>query len=268
MVPSQIKASSKAKSQPEAGKKVLSGRIEKQEKRGTQQFKQTTNSFNSVLAFRPKNEAFNTALTDRVNQESLITNPQSIAQTADRMPHDEENSSFNLQDAIPKCGFRFPDEKKGKRPILGRWEAENRVVQALYADMEIIHKNYAQSVISPVFYQAAQMIEDGYLWGLVRHEEITDEESSTIWKRFLAKLWVDSSKKWPRRLSQLQFAKFFSALAEARWAGIHLPKTGESEPGLLAQNISMFLETAERVGFPWANGGDIFSDEDDEDDEE
>lgn len=52
------------------------------------------------------------------------------------------------------------------------------------------------------------------------------------------------------RLSQLQFAKFFSALAEARWAGIHQPKTGENEPGLLAHNISMFLETAERVGFP------------------
>lgn len=253
-----MKASSKANSQPEAGTKVLSGRIEKQEK----------HSLNSVLTFRPKNEAFNSALSDRVNQESLVTKPQSATQTADGLPHDEEDSSFNLQDAIPKCGLRFPDEKKGKRPILGRWEAENRVVQALHADMEIIHKQYAQGIISPVFYQAAQMIEDGYLWGLVRHEEITEEESSNVWKRFLAKLWVDSNKKWPRRLSQLQFAKFFSALAEARWAGIHQPKTGENEPGLLAQNISMFLDTAERVGFPWANGGDIFSDEDDEDDEE
>lgn len=248
MAPSQKKANS----QPEAGTKVLSGRIEKQEK--------TISASTSVLALRPKNEAFNTALNDRVNQESLVTNTTTL-------PEDED-SNFNLQDAIPKCGFRFPDEKKGKRPILGRWEAENRVVQALHADMEIIHKNYAQGVISPVFYQAAQMIEGGYLGGLVRHEEITDEESSTIWKRFLAKLWVDSQKKWPRRLSQLQFAKFFSALAEARWAGIHLPKTGESEPGLLAQNISKFLETAESFGFPWANGGDIFSDEDDEDDEE
>lgn len=249
-----MKANSKANSQQNAGTKILSGRIEKQEK----------HSLNSVLTFRPKNEAFNSALSDRVNQESLVNKPQSATQTVDGLPHDEEGSNFNLQDAIPKCGLRFPDEKKGKRPILGRWEAENRVVQALHADMEIIHKQYAQNVISPVFHQAAEMIEDGYLWGLVRHEEITQEEASDIWKRFLAKLWVDSNKKWPHKLSQHQFAKFFSALAEARWTEIHQPKTDGEKRGLLVHHISMFLEAAERAGFPWANGGDVFSDSDDD----
>lgn len=247
-----MKASSKAKSQPEAGTKVLSGRIEKREK--------TISASNIVLALRPKNEAFNTALNDRVNQESLVTNTATLSE--------DENSPFNLQEAIPKSGLRFPGEMKGKRPILGKWKAENRVVEALYTDMTIIHKRHAQGVISPVFYQAAEMIEDGYLWGLARHEDITQEEASDIWKRFLAKLWVDSKKKWPRRLSQHQFAKFFSALAEARWTEIHQPKTDGEKPGLLVHHISMFLEAAENAGFPWANGGDVFSDSDDDEDDE
>lgn len=267
MAPSQIKASSKVNSQPEAGTKVLSGRIEKQEKHGAQQLKQTVSASTSVLILRPKNEAFNTALTDRVNQESLVTNPATEIQTADGLS-EEEDSPFNLQEAIPKSGLRFPGEKKGKRPILGKWKAENRVVEALYTDMTIIHKRHAQGVISPIFHQAAEMLDNGYMWGLARHEDITQEEASDIWKRFLGKLWVDSNKRWPHKLSQYQFIRFFSALAEARWTEIHQPKTDGEKPGLLVHHISMFLEAAERAGFQWANGGDVFSDGDDDDDDE
>lgn len=266
MAPSQMKAGSKANSKPEAGTKVLSGRIEKQEK--------TISASNRVLALRPKNGAFNTALNDCVNQESLFTNPATATQMADVLP-EEENSPFNLQEAIPKSGLRFPGEKKGKRPILGKWKAENRVVEALYTDMTIIHKRHAQGVISPIFHQAAEMLDNGYMWGLARHEDITGEEASDIWKRFLGKLWVDSNKRWPQKLSQHQFTKFFSALAEARWTEIHQPKTDGEKPGLLVHHISMFLEAAERAGFQWANGGDVFSDsdsdgddDDDDDDEE
>lgn len=268
MAPYQMKATSKPKFQPLAGKKVLAGRIEKQEKHGTQKAKKTTYALHSVLTFRPKKEAFNTALADQVKQESVIADPPSAIETAESLPEEEVDSPFNLQDAIPKSGLRFPGEKKGKRSILGRWKAENRVVEALHADMEIINKRHAQGIISPIFYQAAGMLDKGYIWGLVRYEDTTQEEGSDIWKRFLGKLWADSIKKWPHKLSQAQFTKFFSALAEARWAEIHQPKNDGEDPGLLVQNISLFLEAAERSGFPWANGGDIFSDDDEFDDDE
>lgn len=266
MAPYQMKATSKPNFQPLAGKKVLAGRIEKQEKKRSQQIKKTTYALHSVLTYRPKKDAFNTALADQVKQESLATNPSSETQ-ATVCPPEEEDDLFNLQDAIPKVGLRFPGEKKGKRPILGGWGAENRVVEALHADMKVIHKRHAQGVISPIFHQAAEMLDEGYIWGLARREDITAEEGSDIWKRFLGKLWVDSNKKWARKLSQHQFTKFFSALAEARWAEIHQPKNDGEEHGLLVRHISMFLDAAERAGFPWANGGDVFSDGDDDDDE-
>lgn len=276
MAPYQMKATSKAKFQPLARRRTLAGRIEKQEKPGAQQVKKKSLSFLRTLAFHPKKDSsenaptnpvkqdsFKQALADRINEESLNTNTQTPTANAVCLAENKDRP-FRLRDAIPRCGFRFPGEKKGLRPVLGRWKAENTVARALHADMGIIHKRHAQGVISPIFHQAAEMIEDGYLQGLAIHEDITVEEGSDIWKRFLGKLWVDSVKKWPRRLSQHQFANFFSALTEARWAEIQQPKTDGEAPGLLVQHISMFLEAAERAGFPWAKGGDIFSDDDDE----
>lgn len=259
MAPYQMKATSKPNFEPLGGGKVLTGRVEKQGK--------AMRASHSVLASRPKNDSSITALTDRVKHMSLVTDPPSETEPPSDLPMEGENSPFNLHDAIPKSGLRFPGEKKGKRSILGNWTAENRVAEALYADMPVIHKRHAQGVISPIFHQAAAMLDDGYIWGLVRFEDTTQEEGSDIWKRFLGKLWVDSTKKWPRKLSQPQFTKFFSALAEARWTELYQPKSGGRDHGLLVQNISLFLEAAERTGFPWANGGDVFSD-DEEDDEE
>lgn len=96
-----------------------------------------------------------------MKQQSRVTDPPSGPQTTVSQPEDEEDYPFNLQDAIPKAGLRLPGEKNGKRPIPGRWGAENRVVEALHADMNIIHKLHAQSVVSPIFHHAAKMIEDG-----------------------------------------------------------------------------------------------------------
>lgn len=268
MAPYQMKATSKPKFQPLGGGKVLTGRVEKQGK--------AMRASHSVLASRPKNDSSITALADRVEQISLVADPSSeiesprtseasnTAEAVDDLPMEGENSPFNLQDAIPKSGLRFPGEEKGKRLILGRWQAENRVAEALYADMPVIHKRHAQGVISPIFHQATEMLDQGYMGGLARHEDITQEEGSEMWKRFLGKLWVDSNKKWPHKLSQPQFTKFFSALAEARWTDIYQPKPGGRDPGLLVQHISLFLDAAERAGFPWANGGEVFSDEDEE----
>ncbi|KAK7716918.1 hypothetical protein SLS64_002472 [Diaporthe eres] len=273
MAPYQMKATSKAKFQPLARRRTLAGRIEKQEKPSGQQVKKKPLAFLRTLTFRPKKDSsenaptnqvkqdsFTKALADRIDEESLVTNPQ--APTANTVcPAENKDRPFKLREAIPRSGFRFPGEKKSRRPVLGRWKAENTVARALHADMGIIHKRHAQGVISPVFHQAAEMIEGGYLQGLARHEDITEEEGSDIWKRFLGKLWVDSVKKWPHRLSQHQFANFFSALTEARWAEIQQPKNDGEAPGLLVRHISMFLEAAERAGFPWAKGGDTFSDD-------
>lgn len=269
MAPYQMKATSQPKFKPLARRRTLAGRIEKS---GAQQVKKSL-ALLRTFTFRPKKDSsentptdqvkqdsFEKALADRVNEESLVTNPQAASANT-VFPAENNDRPFRLRDAIPRAGLRFPGEKKGNRPIIGKWKAENRVARALHADMGIIHKRHAQGVISPVFHQAAEMIEGGYLQGLARHEDITEEEGSDIWKRFLGKLWVDSVKKWPHRLSQHQFTKFFSALAEARWAEIHQPKNDGEPHGLLVRHISMFLEAADRAGFPWANGGDVFSDD-------
>lgn len=256
MAPSQMKETAKPNVQTLAGK-TIAGRIEKKPP-----------AFFVTLAIRNKNESFENALNDHVKQESLVTNPPSATQTAVSLSRDEEDSPFNLDDAIPRAGLRFPGEKKGKRPILGRWSAENRVVEALRADMKVIHKRHVQGIISPIFHQAAKMAENGYMWDLAGREDVTEEEGTEIWKRFLGKLWADSTRRWPRKLSQYQFTKFFSALAEARWAEIHEPKNDGQEPGLLVKHISMFLDAAEMAGFPWANGGGVFSDEDEDYDDD
>lgn len=266
MAPPHLKAS-KPKFQPRAGSKVLVGRIEKQ------LAKMTLHTSSTVLTIRPKNpstsgpgdqvkqDPLKTALTDRVNEESLVTNPPSATPAPDFLPP-QTDTPFKLCEAIPKAGFRFSGEERGRRSILGRSNAENRVAIALHADMAVIHKRHAQGVISPIFHQAAEMVRDGYIWELARREDTTAEEARDIWKRFLARLWVSSVKKWPRRLSRNRFSHFFSALAEARWACIHQPKSDGKEPGLLVQHISLFLEAAEEAGFPWAHGGDVFSEDD------
>lgn len=130
--------------------------------------------------------------------------------------------------------------------------------------MQVIHKRNVQGAISPAFHQAAELLDSGYIQGLAIHEDVTGEECRGLWRRFIGKLWVDSAMKWPRELSQTHFSRFMCVLAEARWTEIHIPKTDGREPGLLARHISMFLEAAERVGFPWAGVGDIFCSEDDE----
>lgn len=259
MAPYQVKGDSKPTDQPLAGDKVLTGRVEKQ-----QNGSQPPNAFLGALTFRPKNQTVTAALTDQINQESLITKPPSTTQTITRLP-ESEDSRFSLQDAIPKSGLRFPGEQKGKRPILGKWKVENMVAEALCADMNIVHKRHAQSIISPIFHQAAELIiKDRYLGGLVRHEDVTDEEGRHIWKLFMAKLWVVSNRKWPHRLSQNHFIKFFSALAEARWMCIHQPKPDQRDLGLLVQSITRFLDAADEAGLPWSKGGDAFSDDDDD----
>lgn len=260
MAPYQVKGDCKPTGQHLAGDKVLTGRVEKQ-----QNGSQPPNALLGALTFRPKNQTVTAALTDQINQESLIANPPSTTQTVTGLPEHEEDSRFSLQEAIPKAGLRFPGEQKGKRPILGKWKVENMVAEALCADMNIVHKRHAQSVISPIFHQAAELIiKDRYLGGLVRHEDITDEEGRGIWKRFLAKLRTVSNRKWPQRLSQNHFIKFFSALAEARWMGIHQPKPDQREAGLLVQSITRFLDAAQEAGIPWSKGGDAFSDDDDD----
>lgn len=260
MAPYQVKGGSKPTSQYLAGDKVLTGRVEKQ-----QNGSQPPNAFLSALTFRPKNQAVTAALADQINQDSLITNPPSTAQTVTGLPKSEEDSRFSLQEAIPKSGLRFPGEQKGKRPILGKWKVENMVAEALCADMNIVHKRHAQSVISPIFHQAAELIiKERYLGGLVRHEDITNEEGRHIWKLFLAKLRTVSNRKWPHRLSENHFIKFFSALAEARWMGIYQPKPDQREAGLLVQSITRFLDAAHEAGIPWSKGGDAFSDDDDD----
>ncbi|KAH8771137.1 hypothetical protein F5883DRAFT_551872 [Diaporthe sp. PMI_573] len=259
MAPAHFK-SSKPKFQPRAGTKVLAGRIEK---KASKQSNLTVHTFATVLTIRTRNDATNdaptdhamqdtvdTALTGQVNEESLVTNPPSATE-APVLATKEMNKPFKLDEAIPKAGLRFLGEWDGrKRSIMGRWTSENEVAKALHADMAIIHKRHAQGVISPIFHQAAKMLEDGYMWGLARHEDITEEEARDNWKRFLGRLWADSVRKWPGRLSQKRFAHFFSALAEARWAGIHQPKIDAREPGLLVQHISLFLDAADRAVSP------------------
>jgi len=299
MAPAHFK-SSKPKFQPRAGTKVLAGKIEK---KASKQSNLTVHTFTTVLTIRTRNDATNnaptnhamqdtvdaaltdhamqdtvdnaladhamqdtvdTALTDQVNEESLVTNPPSVTE-APVLVTEEMNKPFKLDEAIPKAGLRFLGEWDGrKRSIMGRWTSENEVAAALHADMAIIHKRHAQGVISPIFHQAAKMLEDGYMWGLARHEDITEEEARDNWKRFLGRLWADSVRKWPGRLSQKRFSHFFSALAEARWAGIHQPNIDARQPGLLVQHISLFLDAADRAGFPWAIGGNVFNDDDDE----
>lgn len=266
MTPPHLKAS-KPSFQPRAGSKVLVGRIEKQLS------KMTLNTYSTALTIRPKNPSTNgpadqmkqdslkDALIDRVNEQSLVTNPASTTQAPILVPT-QTDTPFHLYDAIPKAGLRFRGEEKGRHSILGRSNADSRVAKALHADMTIIHKRHAQGVISPVFHQAAEMIKSGDIWELARREDATAEEARDIWERFLVRLRADSVKKWPRKLSRKKFSHFFSALAEARWAGIHQPKVDRREPGLLVQHISLFLEAAEEAGFPWAHGGDVFSDDD------
>ncbi|KAI7779811.1 hypothetical protein LA080_000309 [Diaporthe eres] len=255
MAPYQMKATSKAKFQPRARRRTLAGRIEKQEKAGAQQVKKKSLAFLRTLAFHPKKDSsenvptdqvkqdsFKKALADRVNEEALVSNTQTpTADTA--CPAENEDHPFKLRD--------------GKRTILGSWKKEDKVAQALCADMKVIHKRNVQGVISPVFHQAAEMLDNGYMWGLAMREDITEEETRGFWERFLGKLWVDSAMKWPRKLSQAQFSRFICVLAEARWSEIHVPKTHGREPGLLIRHISLFLEAAERAGFPWAGAGEI-----------
>lgn len=269
MAPYQMKATSKAKFQPRARRRTLAGRIEKQEKAGPQQVKKKSLAFLRTLAFHPKKDSsenvptdqvkqdsFKKALADRVNEEALVSNTQTpTADTA--CPAENEDHPFKLRDGIPKAGLRFAGEWKGKRTILGNWKKEDKVAQALCADMKVIHKRNVQGVISPVFHQAAEMLDNGYMWGLAMREDITEEETRGFWERFLGKLWVDSAMKWPRKLSQAQFSRFICVLAEARWSEIHVPKTHGREPGLLIRHISLFLEAAERAGFPWAGAGEI-----------
>lgn len=206
-----------------------------------------------------------TTLVDQVSEQSPTTDATSATQTAD----DEEEplpvlveKRFNLQDAIPKNGLQFRWEIKGKRAILGRWKAENAVAKALYSDMDIIHKAKAQGVISPVIHQATKMIECGTLHEIsARIGNGTDAEGDQVWNLFLGRLWANSCKKWPRRLSRKQFINFFSTLVEARWTEIVCPKLACGEkPGLLVQHLSLFLDAANAQEFSWANGGDILND--------
>lgn len=271
--------SSRPKFQPRVGGRILTGRIEKQKGHVNRQSTLAMHTFSAVLTIRTKNDATNnaptdqarqdtvdTVMTDQVNEESLVTDTPSVTEAPVPHPPEETRKPFKLHEAIPKAGLRFPGEGEGrKRSILGRWTSENRVAQALHADMIVIHKRHTQGVISPIFHQAAEMLEGGYMSGLARHEDITADEARDIWKRFPGKLWVDSVRKWPRKLSQRQFIQFFSALAEARWAEIIQPKMDAQEPGILIRYISLFLDVADRAGFPWANGGDVFNDEDDDD---
>ncbi|KAG6368660.1 hypothetical protein INS49_002873 [Diaporthe citri] len=244
MAPYQMSVTSQAKFKPLARRRTLAGRIEKQEKPGAQQVKKKPLAFLKTLAFRPKKDpsenaptdqvkqdSFKKALADRVDEESLVTNTQTPAAANTVCLAENKDRPFRLHDAIPRSGLRFPGEKEGNRPIIGKWKAENK------------------GVVSPVFHQAAEMIEGGYLQGLTRHEDITEEGGSDIWKRFLGKLWVDSIKKWA---------------AQVVPAPVHQPKNDGEPPGLLVRHISMFLEAAERAGSPWAKGGDVFSDDDDE----
>jgi hypothetical protein len=195
MAPAHFK-SSKPKFQPRAGTKVLAGKIEK---KASKQSNLTVHTFATVLTIRTRNDATNdaptdhamqdtvdnavtdhamqdtvdTALTGQVNEESLVTNPPSATE-APVLVTKEMNKPFKLDEAIPKAGLRFLGEWDGrKRSIMGRWTSENEVAKALHADMAIIHKRHAQGVISPIFHQAAKMLEDGYMWGLARHEDIT-----------------------------------------------------------------------------------------------
>ncbi|KAJ0122300.1 hypothetical protein J7T55_002813 [Diaporthe amygdali] len=285
-----MKAASKPKFQPVAGRTTLSGRITKQDRYASQK----SHSFLSALTFRPKQDSPvvqtqianqanecpsqnadspNNTLPSPVKQVSPIVDLSVAMQAINLLSETKKKYPFKLRKAIPKAGFRFPGETKGKRSILGRWENENKVAWALCADMnhiddmENIDKNVVQKVVSPVFYKAAEMIENGYLWGLTRREDITRGEGRRIWKRFLAKLWVESPMKWPQRLTQKQFSQFVSSLAEAHWAWILQPRTDGREHGLLAKQISLFLQAADEADFPWANGGDVFL-ADEEDNEE
>lgn len=288
MAPYQMKVASKPKFQPVAGRTTLSGRITKQDRYASQK----SHSFLSALTFRPKQDSLvvqtqienqanefptqdadsvNGALTFPVEQNPTLANFSFAAQATNFLL--EKKCPFKLCEAILKAGLRFPGETKGKRSILGKLENENKVAWAPCVDMDHIDdvddidKNLVQKVVSPVFCKAAEMIENGYLWGLARREDITRGEGRRIWKRFLAKLWVESPMKWPQRLTQKQFSQFVSSLAEAHWAWTLQPRTDGREHGLLAKQISLFLQAADEADFPWANGGDVFL-ADEEDNEE
>ncbi|KAG8159856.1 hypothetical protein KVR01_010493 [Diaporthe batatas] len=202
--------------------------------------------------------------------DSVMGNPPVASATSATHAAGDENEEedehvdkpFKLGDGIPKAGFQFRKEGPRGRSILGRFETENIVVEALYPDMDIIHKSKAQGVISPVFHEAANMVEDGIIEEhLVRIGKLVPGHSRRIWRWFFGRLWVDSKSKWPRRLSQQQFIHFVSCLAEARWREENSPKNPNGEkPGLLAQNVSLFLNVAEEKGFAWSNGGEAFGD--------
>lgn len=180
---------------------------------------------------------------------------------------DNDPLPFKLKSAIPKVDMRFPDDKDHKYKILGRQHRDAEVVWALCADMEERDKNLVQNLVSPVFHKAAMMIEGGALRALVGNRDVKKVDGAMIWARFLAQLQSESPKKWPGRLSIERFSQFISALAEARWWEIHQPKNDGRKHGLLVQHISMFLAAAEDARFPWAHGGHVFYnvDEDEED---
>lgn len=130
MAPYQMKANSKPKFKPLARRRTIAGRIEKQEKNGIQNSKNKTLEFLRTLSVRTKKDCPNApasqvkqeplkpALSDRVNEESLVTNPPTPTVNA-ACPPQNNKRLFKLRKAIPKAGLRFPGEWEGKRSILG-----------------------------------------------------------------------------------------------------------------------------------------------------
>lgn len=153
---------------------------------------------------------------------------QQLPCTDDQMA-DKDPLPFELKSAIPKVGMRLADDHTHKKWILGRRQWDAQVVWALCADMEERDKSLVESLVSPVFHKAAKMIEEGALSVLVGNRDVRRVDGRVVWARFLAKLQSESPKKWPRKLPVERFSQFISALAEARWWEIQLPKkTDES----------------------------------------
>lgn len=209
-----------------------------------------------------KQHPIEAALTNLINVESLITNLTRLNLTTELSPLTRKYP-FKLTEAIPKAGFRFQSQGKGKRSIMGNWKSEGRVSRALCADMGTVDKDHAEKLIIPVFNQAYAMMCEGYMAalrppvGLEGEEtglqdleetelgefdetaleeleentrekrELTLEELEGMWKRFMGKLWVDSRMKWAQKLTQKQFSKFIGTLADARWQSVYGPNSGD-----------------------------------------
>lgn len=256
-------ATSKPRHHPVARRRTPAEKFKRNE---ADEIRTTTQQFDSVLTFHmdQNSPATNPPL---VTDPPIVTNPEPKEEARNFDPRTKEGRDFYLKSAFPSSGLRFPNAKAHRNTILGRHQRDAQVAWTLCADMEHVNKKNVQDLVSNVFHEAAKMIQEGAM-GTSMGQDATDVNGREVWAGFFRKLYVESSNKWPRRLSLERFTQFITALAEARWWAMQEPNPRGRQPGPLVHYISSFLSAADNSGVSWFNGGTVFYDADEVVDED